>query len=122
MRTWLGQREEGAPKFRILRSKLDDRRSALPYMEQEFRLYRRMIHMDMAKEDPVKEHDHLMNAAEYGAHDPLTRYHRVPPEPAKADPVVAEFQRWRGAIEGTNKGSVNLGPGATWDQPNKVFR
>ena len=122
VRTWLGQRADAAPKFRILRSKLNDRRSALPHMEQEFRLYRRMIHMDMAKEDPVKEHDHIMNCQEYCAHDPLTRYHRLPAAPAEADPVVAEFQRWRGAIEGTNKGSVNLGPGATWDQPNKVFR
>jgi len=116
VRTWLGQRAVGAPKFRVLRSKVHDRRSACPNLEDEFELYRR--HVD---DRPIKEHDHLMNCLEYAAHDRLTGYHRLPGAPLPEDPVVAEFKRWRGAIEGSRGEGVHLGMAAGSSQGTRPF-
>ena len=81
VRSWLDMRRtpDGdvlAPKFRILRAPGDPQRSACPFMQNEFLMYMKKFVHDEATDQPIKGNDHIMNALEYAAADPATRWHR----------------------------------------------
>lgn len=111
VRSWLSLRADGTPKFRILRSKADPTKTYCPNMEFEFSAYRRRLHQDEAREDPVDKHNHIMATFEYFAHDRASRYVKPSSNSAEFDPVTAAVEKWSQEEERRNGGKhTNLGP------------
>jgi len=116
VRRWLTARPDGGTRFRILThydAETGRYSPMLPYMEQEFRLYKKRLADDEARDDPVKKYDHLMNALEYlAAYNPQwlfpKRYETT------ENPVVVMFREWMESERKSRGGScIHLGPGKT---------
>lgn len=80
-----------APRFRILRSKALDNKSACPNFEFEVNAYKKKFIHEESKDVPIDKDNHLMAAWEYGTHDPGTRYHR-PRGKSMGNPTTVAIQ------------------------------
>lgn len=90
LHSWLAQRTtpDGKllrPKLCMLRSKNDRTKAACPMLAKQFGLVRKVFQHDEAKDKRIEKDTDTIDCAEYAAHDPGLRYHRIQSQTQKED-------------------------------------
>ncbi len=103
VRRWLSPGEGGVPKFRVVRGRC-------PNLEREFRMCRRRILHEQARDQRVDRDHHLLDCAEYAAAYGV-RFRRTLREDQHIPQVVLEFREWMAAERRGKQEGIYLGPG-----------
>ena len=114
LHTWLAQRTtpDGKllrPKLCLLRSKHDRTKAACPMLARQFGLVRKVFQHDEAKDKRIDKDADTIDCAEYAAHDPGLRYHRIHGAPKKRDKLDLLNDFLNPALH--SDGHLNLAPG-----------